>query len=96
MTNKKTFFAPQLFIPSGVSDISFYFKAFGAFEIKTWRNDDSSVHVAELCINRTIFHFSPCRCSKKVFNHMRPTLRRCCVFVRMALLHSNHQQPAHS
>ncbi len=33
-TNNKTFFAPQLFIPSGVTDVSFYFKAFGAVEIK--------------------------------------------------------------
>ena len=56
MTNNETFFAPQLFIPGGVSDISFYFKAFGAVEIRPWRNDDGSVHVAELSINGTIFH----------------------------------------
>lgn len=55
-TNTKTFFAPQLFIPSGVSDISFYFKAFGAAEIRLWRNDDGSIHVAELSIKGTIFH----------------------------------------
>lgn len=52
----KTFFAPQLFIPSGVNDISFYSKAFGAVEIRPWRNDDGSVHVAELSINGAIFH----------------------------------------
>jgi len=56
MTNNKTFFAPQLFIPSGVSDISFYSKAFDAIEIRLWRNDDGSIHVAELSINETIFH----------------------------------------
>jgi len=56
ITNNKTFFAPQLFIPGGVTDISFYFKAFGAVEIRPWRNDDGSVHVAELSINGTIFH----------------------------------------
>ena len=56
IANDKTFFAPQLFIPSGVKDISFYFKAFGAVEIRPWRNDDGSVHVAELSINGTIFH----------------------------------------
>ena len=56
IANDKTFFAPQLFIPSGVKDISFYFKAFGAVEIRPWRNDDGSVHVAELAINGTIFH----------------------------------------
>ena len=56
MTNKNTFFAPQLFIPGGVTDISFYSKAFGAVEIRPWRNDDGSVHVAELSIDGTIFH----------------------------------------
>ena len=56
MTNSKIFFAPQLFIPGGVSDISFYFKAFGAVEIRSWRNDDGSIHVAELSIGGTIFH----------------------------------------
>jgi len=55
MTDNKTFFAPQLFIPSGITDISFYFKAFGAVEIRPWRNDDGSIHVAELAINGTIF-----------------------------------------
>ena len=34
----------------------FIFKAFGAVETKLWRNDDGSVHVAELSINGTIFH----------------------------------------
>lgn len=56
MTNNKTFFAPQLFIPGGVSDISFYVNAFGAVEIRLWRNDDNSIHVAELAINEAIFH----------------------------------------
>ena len=56
IANNNTFFAPQLFIPAGVKDISFYFKAFGAVEMKLWRNDDGSVHVAELSINGTIFH----------------------------------------
>jgi PhnB protein len=56
ITNNKPFFAPQLFIPSGVTDISFYAKAFGATEILNLKNDDGSVHVAELSINGTIFH----------------------------------------
>ena len=55
-TINKPFFAPQLFIPGGVTDISFYFKAFGAIEINRWRKDDGSIHVAELSINGTIFH----------------------------------------
>jgi PhnB protein len=56
ITKNKTIFAPQLFIPSGVKDISFYFNAFGAVEINQWRNDDGTIHVAELSINGTIFH----------------------------------------
>jgi len=56
ITNNKTFFSPQLFIPSGVNDISFYYNAFGAIEINQWRNDDGTIHVAELSINGTIFH----------------------------------------
>lgn len=55
-TNIKTAFAPQLFIPSGVKDLSFYLNAFGAKEINQWRNDDGTIHVAELSINGTIFH----------------------------------------
>lgn len=54
--NKKVFFAPQLFIPAGVKDISFYKDAFGATLVKTWMNDDDTIHVAELSINGIIFH----------------------------------------
>jgi PhnB protein len=56
MINNKSTFAPQLFIPSGVNDISFYHKAFGAKENIKLLNDDGSIHVAELSINGTIFH----------------------------------------
>ena len=56
MSENAPSFAPQLFIPSGVADISFYSKAFGAVEKRSWRNDDGSIHVAELSINGTIFH----------------------------------------
>ena len=58
MTNikDKPFFAPQLFFNNGVKDISFYAKAFGATENLCFRNDDGSIHVAELSINGTIFH----------------------------------------
>ena len=58
MTNdiSSTFFAPQLMIENGVSDISFYANAFGATENLCFRNDDGSVHVAELSINGAIFH----------------------------------------
>lgn len=54
--NEKTYFAPQLFIRNGVTDISFYTKAFGAKEIQSWKNDDGSIHVAEFDMSGTIFH----------------------------------------
>ena len=58
MANKEgeTFFAPQLLLNNGVRDISFYEKAFGATENLCFRNDDDSIHVAELSINGVIFH----------------------------------------
>jgi PhnB protein len=67
MTNNKTFFAPQLFIPGGATDISFYSKAFDALEIRVWRNDDGSIHVAELSIGETIFHLHEERQAKGQF-----------------------------
>ncbi len=51
-----TFFAPQLYIPNGVTDISFYEKAFGAVEFRRFSNDDGSIHVSELSINGALFH----------------------------------------
>ena len=54
--NKETFFAPQLLIGNDVKDLSFYAKAFGATENLCFRNDDESIHVAELSINGAIFH----------------------------------------
>lgn len=52
----KTIFAPQLYIQHGVTDISFYEKAFGATELMRFTNDDGSIHVAELSINGALFH----------------------------------------
>ena len=52
----KTFFAPELFINNGVKDISFYQNAFGASEQMRFSNDDGSIHVVELSIDRAIFH----------------------------------------
>jgi PhnB protein len=43
-------------INNGVKDISFYANAFGATENFCLRNEDDSVHVAELSIDGTIFH----------------------------------------
>ncbi|MGI8952947.1 MAG: VOC family protein [Chitinophagaceae bacterium] len=54
--NSTIFFAPQLVISKGVNDISFYANAFGATENFCFRNDDGSIHVAELSINGTMFH----------------------------------------
>ncbi|MGB8194726.1 MAG: VOC family protein [Chitinophagaceae bacterium] len=51
-----TSFAPELYIPNGVRDISFYKNAFGATENLCFTNEDGSIHVAELSINGAIFH----------------------------------------
>jgi PhnB protein len=53
--NKKTYFAPELHIPNGTTNIDFYTK-FGAVENFCFRNDDSSIHVAELEFDGAIFH----------------------------------------
>jgi PhnB protein len=55
MANLKTFFSPQLFVKSGVTDIEFYSKAFGAVEFRRFNNDDGSLHVAEFSIDDAIF-----------------------------------------
>lgn len=55
-TTLKTFFAPQLCIPNGISDISFYEKAFSAIEQQRWSNNDGTVHVAEFSIGKVLFH----------------------------------------
>lgn len=54
--NSPVFFAPQLYIKSGIRDISFYRDAFGADELRRWNNDDGSLHVAELSIDGALFH----------------------------------------
>lgn len=56
MSALKTAFAPELFIPKGTKDITFYSKAFAAKELRQWLNDDGSIHVAELSIDGAIFH----------------------------------------
>jgi PhnB protein len=52
----KTFFAPQLYFKSGVRNIEFYSKAFGAIELRRFSNDDGTLHVAELSIDGALFH----------------------------------------
>ena len=57
MKNKPgTSFVPMLAISSGITDIEFYKKGFGAVELRRWSNDDGSVHVAELEIDGAMFH----------------------------------------
>jgi PhnB protein len=51
-----TAFAPVLAIPNGTTDIDFYKKAFNAVENFCLRNDDDSIHVAELVIDGAVFH----------------------------------------
>jgi PhnB protein len=52
----KTAFAPMLYIGTGVTDISFYKKAFGAEVLRSFNNDDGTVHAVELAINGAVFH----------------------------------------
>jgi len=51
----KTTFVPVLSISSGVTDIEFYKKAFGAAELWRINNPDGSVHVGAFSIDGTIF-----------------------------------------
>ena len=55
-TQKRIFFAPELFIGNGVKDISFYKEAFGATETMRFSNDNGNIHVAELSIDGAVFH----------------------------------------
>jgi len=54
-SNLKNHFAPELHIPNGTVEIGFY-KTFGASEHFCLRNDDGSIHVAELEIDGAVFH----------------------------------------
>lgn len=53
--NNTTHFAPELHIPNGTFNIDFYTK-FGATENFCLRNDDESIHVAELEFAGATFH----------------------------------------
>lgn len=53
--NNATHFAPELHIPNNTFNIDFY-KRLGAVENFCFRNEDQSIHVAELEINGAIFH----------------------------------------
>lgn len=51
-----TAFAPMLAIPNATMEIDFYKNAFNAVENFCLRNDDGSIHVAELSIDGALFH----------------------------------------
>jgi PhnB protein len=53
--NHETHFAPELHIPNKTFNIDFYTR-FGATEHFCLRNEDGSIHVAELEIDGAIFH----------------------------------------
>jgi len=53
--DSSTHFAPELHIPKGTFEIDFYTK-WGAVEHFCFRNDDGSIHVAELSFDGAIFH----------------------------------------
>jgi len=57
MNNTKTAVIPMLYIPHGTMDIDFYVNAFGAEIIRCFKNDDGSIHVAELIIDGAMFRF---------------------------------------
>ena len=54
--NNKTFFAPQLYIKSGVRNVDFYINGLGAKELRRFSNDDGTIHVSELSIDGALFH----------------------------------------
>jgi PhnB protein len=51
-----TYFAPQLTIKVVAPAVEFYKKVFGAKELRLFKNDDGSIHVAELEIDGAMFH----------------------------------------
>lgn len=55
LNERLTHFAPELHIPNGTFEIDFYTR-WGAVEHFCFRNDDGSIHVAELDFDGAIFH----------------------------------------
>src|SRR6187401_989213 len=56
MEQKQTFFAPHLAIRVLRPAMEFYQKAFDAVVLRTFDNEDGSVHVAEMEIQCALFH----------------------------------------
>jgi PhnB protein len=55
-TNNETYFAPELSLTAVAPAVEFYKKAFGVEELLIVKNEDGSVHVAELSLQGAIFH----------------------------------------
>ena len=55
-TNNETYFAPELSLTAVAPAVEFYKKAFGAEEQLIVKNEDGSIHVAELSLQGAIFH----------------------------------------
>ena len=66
--DNRVFFAPELFINNGVTDVSFYEKAFGAVEQMRFTNDDGSIHVVEFTIGEAVFHIHEITARKQFFS----------------------------
>jgi PhnB protein len=49
-------FAPMLVIPNGITDVSFYTKAFDAEEVRRFTNNDGTIHVVEFSIAGATLH----------------------------------------
>lgn len=52
----KTFFAPQLTVKVVAPAVEFYKKVFDAKVLRSFNNDDGSIHVAEMEIDGAMFH----------------------------------------
>jgi PhnB protein len=68
MNNSKIAIIPMLYIPHGTMDIDFYKNAFGAEIFRCFKNDDGSIHVAELIVDGAIFRFHEENSSKGSFS----------------------------
>src|ERR1700748_1574050 len=68
MDHTKTAVIPMLYIPHGTMDIDFYKKAFGAQIFRCFKNDDGSIHVAELVVDGAIFRFHEENSDQKSFS----------------------------
>ena len=85
MKENSTFFAPMLYIRKVAPAIEFYKNAFDAVELSRWRNDDGSVHVAEMSIDGTLFHMQE---EVTRINELSPeTLKGTCVAIGLFVSH---------